>query len=251
MILIQDILEFCEEFAPSDSAASFDNVGLLVGSESTAVAKALLSLDITKEVVAEAKEIGAQLIISHHPVIFNPLKSIDSQSVPYLLAQNSLSALCLHTNLDISINTGVNLCLANSLELQNITFYEGEFVVSGTLKTPLTAEDFAKFAKEKLGAQAVACTVKDKIVSNIFMCSGAGGSEFMKAVELGCDAFITGEAHHHNYLESIHENIPLIVAGHFETEDIVINPLKEKLAVKFPQVEFIKSKKLSSPLFFV
>ena len=73
----------------------------------------------------------------------------------------------------------------------------------------------------------------------------------MKAAELGADAFITGEAHHHNYLESIHEEVPLIVAGHFETEDIVINPLKEKLAKAFPEVEFVKSEALTSPLYYV
>lgn len=251
MTKIQNIVEFCQEFAPFDTAASFDNVGLLVGSKDAEVTKVLLALDITKEVVAEAAGLGAELIISHHPVIFNPLKSMDSQSVPYLLAKNSLSALCLHTNLDIAWDTGVNLCLANTLELENITFYEGEFVVSGTLKEETSAECFAKFAKEKLGAKTVTCTVKDKLVKNIFMCSGAGGSEFMKAVELGADAFITGEAHHHNYLESIHENVPLIVAGHFETEDIVINPLKEKLKNKFAEVEFIKSETLTSPLYFV
>lgn len=251
MTLIHDIVEFCEEFAPADTAASFDNVGLLIGSESKKVTKALLALDITKEVVDEAVNLGAELIISHHPVIFNPLKSMDSESVPYLLAQNSLSALCLHTNLDVAINTGVNLCLANTLKLTNITFYEGEFVVSGTLKEEVSAEAFAKFAKEKLGAKAVSCTVKDKLIKNVFMCSGAGGSEFMKAARLGADCFITGEAHHHNYLESIHENVSLIVAGHFETEDIVINPLKEKLQRKFAEVEFIKSEALTSPLYFV
>lgn len=251
MTKIHDIIEFTESFAPSDSAASFDNVGLLVGSENTEVKRALLALDITKEVIDEAVSMEAQLIISHHPVIFNPLKNMDSNSVPYLLAKSSLSALCLHTNLDIAINTGVNLCLANTLELENITFYEGEFVISGSLKNEITAEEFARFAKEKLGAQAVSCTVKDKKVKNVFMCSGAGGSEFMKAKELGADCFITGEAHHHNYLESIHENVPLIVAGHFETEDIVIEPLRQKLAEKFKEVEFIKSEKLLSPLYFV
>ena len=97
----------------------------------------------------------------------------------------------------------------------------------------------------------ISTAVKDKLIKNIFMCSGAGGSEFMKAVELGADAFITGEAHHHNYLESIHKNVPLIVAGHFETEDIVINPLKEKLQKEFNEVEFVKSEKLTSPLYFV
>lgn len=251
MTKIRDIVEFTEGFAPFDTAADFDNVGLLVGSENTEVKKALLALDITAEVVKEAASLGAELIISHHPVIFNPIKKMDSESVPYLLAQNCLSALCLHTNLDVSPIAGVNLCLANTLNLENITFYEGEFVVSGTLKEEMTAEDFAKFAKKALNAQLVTCTLKDKKVKKIFMCSGAGGSEFMRAVELGADCFITGEAHHHNYLESIHENVPLIVAGHFETEDIVINPLKEKLKKQFPEVEFVKSTALTSPLYFV
>lgn len=251
MTKICDIVEFTEGFAPFDTAASFDNVGLLVGSENTPVKKALLALDITAEVVKEASETGAQLIISHHPVIFNPLKNMKSESVPYLLAQNSLSALCLHTNLDIAWDTGVNLCLANTLGLENITFYEGEFLISGTLEEELTAEDFARKAKKALNAQFVTCTLKDKKIKKIFMCSGAGGSELLRAKELGADAFITGEAHHHNYLESIAENIPMIVAGHFETEDIVITPLKEKLQKKFPEVEFVKSEALTSPLYFV
>lgn len=251
MTTIRDIVEFTEGFAPADTAADFDNVGLLVGSESTPVKKVLLALDITAEVVKEAKEKEAQLIISHHPVIFNPLKSMDSKSVPYLLAQNSLSALCLHTNLDVSPIAGVNLCLANALGLENITFYEGEFVVSGTLSEEMTAEDFAKKAKSELNAQFVTCTLKEKKVKKIFICSGAGGSEFIKATQLGADAFITGEAHHHNYLESIHEGVPLIVAGHFETEDVVINPLKERLQKEFPEVEFVKSQKLASPLYYI
>ena len=251
MTLIKDILNFTEGFAPLSTAADFDNVGLLVGDDATPVTKALLVLDITAKVIEEAKEKGAELIISHHPVIFNPLKSMDSKSLPYLLAKNNLSALCLHTNLDIAKDTGVNACLANILELENVKFYEGEFLVSGTLKSELSAEDFAKIVKEKLNAQAVTCTLKDKTVRNVFMCSGAGGSEFLLACKLGADCFITGEAHHHNYLESIHENVPLIVAGHFETEDIVINPLKEKLQQEFPEVEFVKSEALTSPLYFI
>ncbi len=251
MTLINDILEFTEGFAPSDSAASFDNVGLLVGSGATSVTKALLALDITREVVKEAASLGAQLIISHHPVIFNPLKSMSKDSVPYLLAQNSLSALCLHTNLDIAWDTGVNLCLSNALGLENITFYEGEFLVSGRLKEEISAEEFAKLVKSTLGAQFVTCTLKDKKVQNVFLCSGAGGSEFLKACELGADVFLTGEAHHHNYLESIHENVPMIVAGHFETEDVVVEPLKAKLSKAFPEVEFVKSTALTSPLNFI
>lgn len=251
MTSIKDIMTFTESFAPLSSAAEFDNAGLLVGSASTSVKRAVLALDITKEVIDEAIMLEAQLIISHHPVFFNALKSISKDSLPYQLANNSLSALCLHTNLDVARDTGVNLCLAKALELESIALYDGEFLASGTLKTESTAEEFAEFAKKALNAQRVTCTLKDKKIKKIFMCSGAGGNEFLRAVSLGADAFITGEVRHHNYLESIHENVPLIVAGHFETEDVVIAPLAEKLKSAFPEVKFIKSKALTSPLNFI
>ena len=102
MITIRDIMDFTESFAPLSTAADFDNCGLLVGSPLTSVSKVLLALDITPEVISEAADMGAELILSHHPVIFNPLRSLDTSSPAYLLASNGVAALCLHTNLDIA-----------------------------------------------------------------------------------------------------------------------------------------------------
>ena len=90
MIKIKDIIDFFETFAPTESAMDFDNVGLLVGDKNTAVTKVLLALDITAEVVLEAEKLGCELIISHHPVIFSPLKKLDKNSVVYLLAQKNI-----------------------------------------------------------------------------------------------------------------------------------------------------------------
>lgn len=251
MTLIKDIINFTETFAPLSTAVDYDNVGLLVGNEASAVSKVLLALDITKDVIYETHDLKAQLIISHHPIIFTPLKRLEYDSVPYMLAQHSINALCLHTNLDIAADTGVNMCLAHALELENIKHYDGEFLASGTLSSPLSAETFAQLVKKKLKSELVSCTLKNKTVQNIFMCSGAVGNEFERAVSLGADAFVTGEARHHNYLESIHSNVSLITAGHFETEDVVIAPLRDKLKNKFPHIEFIKSTALSSPLSYV
>lgn len=100
MTTIKDILEFFEEFAPVDTAMDFDNCGLLIGSKNKPVSRVLVALDITNEVVDEADRLGAELIISHHPVIFNAIKKLDSSSVPYRLAEKNISAVCMHTNLD-------------------------------------------------------------------------------------------------------------------------------------------------------
>ena len=98
----------------------FDNAGLLVGDRTTPVTDALVALDITHEVVAEAKKAGVQVILSHHPVIFQPLKRLSSKDVPYQLASCGIAAICAHTNLDFA-SQGVNTCLARALELQEIT----------------------------------------------------------------------------------------------------------------------------------
>ena len=116
---ISNIYDYIDSFAPFQSAMSFDNAGLLVGDSKAEVKTAVLSLDITPAVVREAVKLGAQLIVSHHPVIFDPLKSISTDSAPYLLAQHGIAAICAHTNLDMAVG-GVNSCLAECLELQNV-----------------------------------------------------------------------------------------------------------------------------------
>lgn len=247
MTTVRDILRFTETFAPLSTAADFDNCGVLVGSKEQKVTKALLALDITREVVNEAKDMGAELIISHHPVIFHPLKSIDCESIPYLLAQYGITALCLHTNLDIAQNCGVNVCLAQALGLTDTTLYAEEFILIGKLSSPMSAQEFATYVKECLDAPFVAYTPTDRVIETVALCSGAGGDFYAVAKDKGADAFLTGEAKHHEYLEAAESDVSLVTAGHFSTEDVVINPLKEKLSDEFKEVEFIKSATCKNP----
>ncbi len=251
MTTVRDIFNFTETFAPVSTAADFDNCGLLAGDADSSVTRVILALDITKDVVKEAKEKGAQLIISHHPVIFHPIKSLCADSVPYMLANFGISALCLHTNLDIANDCGVNICLADALKLSDQKLYPEEFLLTGTLPAEMTAVEFALYVKEALGAESVAYTPSARKIRTVAMCSGAGGDFYALAKEKGADAFLTGEAKHHEYLEAAQSDVTLVTAGHFHTEDVVINPLKEKLCKEFADVEFIKSEACTSPCFCV
>lgn len=150
MKTINDILNFFEEFAPCATQMSFDNAGLIVGDKCTAVSRVLVALDITEDVVNEAESLGCELIISHHPVIFAPIKRLSPSSVPYMLAQKGISAVCMHTNLDLGEKFGVNICLADALGVKNPVLSEfGECMFTGELESETDIHDFAKLAKKK------------------------------------------------------------------------------------------------------
>ena len=241
MTTVKDILAFTESFAPLCTCADFDNCGILLGNKNAPVRKALLSLDITKAVIEEAKNIGAELIISHHPVIFNPLKNLSSDSVPYLLAKEGITALCLHTNLDRAEDTGVNTALANTLNLSEQKLYSEDFLLVGKLEKAMSLTEFLSFVKKRLNSPCVACAGKKESISTVAVSSGAGADGYHKAAALGADILLTGEARHHEYLMAAEGEIPLVTAGHFHTEDVVISPLLEKLSEKFPHIEFSKA----------
>ena len=165
MKTINDILNFFEEFAPCATQMSFDNAGLIVGDKYTAVSRVLVALDITEDVVNEAESLGCELIISHHPVIFAPIKRLSPSSVPYLLAQKGISAVCMHTNLDLGEKFGVNICLADALGVKNpVLSGLGECMFTGELESETDIHDFAKLAKKNA----------DMIVANNLKVAGAG-----------------------------------------------------------------------------
>jgi dinuclear metal center YbgI/SA1388 family protein len=242
MTYIKDILDFTESFAPLETAMDFDNVGLLVGSPDTGVDKALVALDITDAVIDEAKALGASLIISHHPVIFQPIKSIGRESAVYKLIQNGISALCLHTNLDLSPSFGVNTCLADAVGVKNYSFAEGECLLLGELDSELTNAEFAERVRDALGCDGVRFTLGEKRVKKTAICSGSGGDLAVLAARLGADALLTGEIKHHELLDAVKADIAVVDAGHFKTEDIVIEPLCKKLGERFADVGFFRSK---------
>ena len=247
-----DIFAFLDGFAPFSSAMGFDNPGLLVGGETLPVEKVLLSLDITPAVVAEASELGAELIVSHHPVIFNPLRSLCPGTAPYLLVQKGIAAICAHTNLDMAPG-GVNACLAERLHLKNIkmlTEYENSGLpeaLMGETEREFSPREFALFVKQVLGCDGLRFVDGGRPITSVGLCSGGGADLVYDAAKAGCQAFVTGESKHNILLDAENLGITYVDGGHFYTEDVVILPLLEKLSIRFPEVSFVKSSRMHSP----
>lgn len=243
MTTVKDIYDRIDELAPFDSAMDFDNVGILVGAPGQEVRRVMTALDICRGTLEEARSKNVDLIISHHPVIFHPLTELHSDDIPYLLAKTGISALCCHTNLDLSPHIGVNVALGRKLGLTHIRgekeYGEGYVIYSGILPQALSPEQFAAHVKEKLQISAVKACLGETEISKVCFTSGAGGEFISQAEQFGADAFVTGEIKHHEELQAASTGITAVAAGHFETERMFADLLVPYLRKCFPDVGFI------------
>lgn len=244
MAKVKDFYGYLNSIAPFETQEGWDNSGMLVGDMDAEVKKVAVVLDITHEEIKKAKAIGADLIISHHPVIFNPIKSVTRGSVPYELVASSINALCCHTPLDIA-DGGTNDSLAKLLGIE-VTRTEDPILRLGTVE-PTTAENLAGKIAKTLNTKVRYADAGRKI-EKIAICTGAGCSLIEAAGEI--DAFITGDASHHNFLDCIQAGITLIAAGHYETEIVVVPVLVKKLQAQFPDIEIIDIKQ-ENPIKFI
>lgn len=250
MTTVKEIYDYIDSFAPFETQESYDNSGIIVGNGSRCVTKAIVSLDITREVVEEAVLLGANLIISHHPVIFSALKRLDFDSVPALLLKNGISAIAVHTNLDKSGEFGVNICLANAVGLKNVCA-AADILFVGETEKEVTSDELAEMIKSGLSCQGVSYTRMCKKISKVGICSGAGGSGIFLCKKFGCDAFITGEIKHHEIIAANEMGVSVFSLGHYKSEDVVIAPLAKKLRNKFQDTEFVKSKVFTDGITFI
>lgn len=244
MAKVKDFYGYLNSIAPFETQVDWDNSGMLVGDMDAEVKKVAVVLDITHEEIKKAKAIGADLIISHHPVIFNPIKSVTRGSVPYELVASSINALCCHTPLDIA-DGGTNDSLAELLGIE-VTRTEDPILRLGTVE-PTTAENLAGKIAKTLNTKVRYADAGRKI-EKIAICTGAGCSLIEAAGEI--DAFITGDASHHNFLDCVQAGITLIAAGHYETEIVVVPVLVKKLQAQFPDIEIIDIKQ-ENPIKFI
>lgn len=240
MATVKQMEMYINSFAPFDTQEDFDNAGFLVGDGERNVTRALIALDATKEVIQQAIELKAELIITHHPIIFHPLKKLMADSPVYLLAQHGISVISAHTNLD-KAKGGVNDVLAEKLGLQQVSLLEGgeEMGRIGELSHPMEPDSFAQYVKQALDANGLRYTVGNRPVQKVAVLGGGGDFALYPAMEAGADALVTGEAKHHILLDAHSSGFTFVDAGHFDTENLVCPALKQRLEQEFPQTEFI------------
>ena len=241
MTTVKEIYEFLNEKFPIELACDFDNPGLLIGDPCAEVKKALVVLDCDAFAVKYAVLNGCELIITHHPIIFGGLKNILADCVQYELIKNGISVISMHTNLDVG-NGGVNDCLCKALGLNGVstvTASNGFLLRMGTIP-PISADGLAEKIKKSLGG-CVKYTDCGKRIEKVLVCSGSGGEFADDALRLNCDALITADVKHNVFIDSSNAGLSVFDAGHFNTEDTVIEPLKDILAEHFTDTEFISS----------
>lgn len=231
MATVRDIYNFIDAIAPFNTQEEWDNAGLLVGDENKKVNRILFALDCTEDVINQAISLGADLIVTHHPIIFKPISEITADSLVYKLIKNDLSIICAHTNYDKAIG-GINDILCKTVELDNIMKIENTCLNVGELKTEMNSNEFAEFIKSKLNG-VIRYNSIEKTVKRVAVCSGSGSDYLSLAKELNCDALLTGDGSHHSFLDADEMGILLVCAGHFETENIAIIPIADKIKNNF------------------
>ncbi len=223
----------------------FDNAGLQTGRLSASLNRAVLALDITEAVIDEAAAEKAELIISHHPLIWGTLKSVSGRRGEKLLrlAENGIAAISMHTNLDIAAG-GVNdvllglFCAEAQGPLDNLGC--GRL---GNLEETMELSAFLALVREKLGGTGLRYYSAGRPVHRLAVMGGAGGDALEAAAERGCDTYLTADIKYDQFLLAAELGINLIDGDHFCTENPVIPVLAEALAKRFPDTEFIVSKK--------
>ena len=245
MPTVHDIESALYALAPKALAAEWDNVGLLAGSADREVRSVLVALDITEPVVEEAERMGADLIVSHHPVIFHPVKSITDRDpsgrLLIRLVRSGTGAVCMHTNLDAA-QGGVNDALASALGLQDAApAAEGGIARIGTLPEAMALPGFLARVKNALRPNGLRYVDGGRPIRKVAAGGGACGDFLWEAAALGCDAFVTADLKYNHFLDAGVLGLTVIDAGHFPTEDVVCPMVVRYLREKFPELQFEKS----------
>lgn len=251
MVLVNDVLEFLWTLAPEEGKEAWDNVGHLVGRGNVPVTKVLVALDITMPVIQEAAEMGAELIVSHHPVIWDTHRHVTDrvfqQEKVLTLIENKIAAICMHTNLD-EAEDGVDDTLVEALGLtaeSHLT--EGRIGHICCLNEPMELQDFLAYARSRLGANGLRYCDAGKSVQRIALGCGSCGEYLEDAVKAGCDTFLTGDVKYNYFMDALGCGVNLIDAGHYSTENPIVEKLAGKLQEAFPALEIAVTQRQPQP----
>ena len=275
---LKEIKSFLEGMAPLAVQESWDNSGLQIGCSDKDIHKVMVCLDLTEAVLDEAEAIGADLVISHHPLIFKGLKSISGSTYQERCVRKAIlsdiAVYSAHTSLD-NILGGVNHKIASLLGLSSLRWLDsGESAegcdekcggateekcggadavarasgsgLIGELKEPVAAAEFLHTVKTIFDVKALKHSPLSSTttIRSVALCGGAGAFLLPQAVAKGADCFISGEFHYHDYFEP---GTLLIELGHYESEQFTQDLLKESLEKAFPGLEIVKTSVNTNP----
>lgn len=247
MVTVADVLRFIQTLAPEEMKEDWDRVGLNCGRLDKPVQRILVALDPFADVCQEAVEMEADLLVTHHALIWTPgfITDQDEQGRNTLfLIENNIACINAHTNLDCAPG-GVNDILANKLGLENIQVITPKGIDAqgrpwGLLRqgyiqeTPL--QDFLAGVKQTLGCPGLRYTDAYKAVHKVAVGGGACASELQAVADAGCDTFVTADVKYNQFWQAQELGINLIDAGHFHTENPVCVYLAQQLREAFPDV---------------
>ncbi|MBO4673196.1 MAG: Nif3-like dinuclear metal center hexameric protein [Bacteroidaceae bacterium] len=262
---LKELIGALEEYAPLALQDGYDNAGLQIGlAEDADITGALLCLEVTEDIVNEAVLRGCNFIVSHHPLMFQPVKSITNNDfigrTILKAVKNNIAIYAAHTNLDV-VQGGVNFRIAEKLGLRNIEFLlpkedrviNGKTITSGegviaTLPTPMSKREFMENVKEVFRLRSLRVNNAEKRkISKVAICGGSGAFLIPKAVEKGVDAFITGEIGYHRFF-GYDDNIILMEVGHHESEQYTMELLRDIVTRFAPTLYVCKAETNTNPI---
>ncbi len=262
MVSIKDIVKYLENFAPIQYQESYDNSGLIYGKYNKNIAKILISLDITEEVILEAKKKRCNFIISHHPLIFKSIKKINClnyvERALVSAIKNDIAIYTMHTNFD-NISEGMPKLGASLLNLSDYTSLSTvklnehanvykETGVVGYLRYAMKEKEFISFLKKQFNIDTIKHSpFTDKNIKKIAFCGGSGSFLIPNAIDTSVDAYISADFKYHDFFY-YKEGIFLCDIGHYESEIIFKAFIKTMLLDKFPKLNIITCKTITNPV---
>lgn len=258
IVKIKDVITTLEKFAPLPLQDSYDNAGLQVGITEADCSGVLLCLDVTEPVLKEARERGCNMVVSHHPLLFHPLRHLTDatyvERCVKLAVQNDITIYSAHTNLD-NAPMGVSFKMAQMLEMSDVRFLVdnhngGGSGLVGRLANPMSAESFINKVKDVFGVEcAMTNALPGRLINKVALCGGAGDFLINEAVAQDCDAFLTGEIHYHQFF-GLEDKILLLAIGHYQSEQYTIPLLKSIILRDYPEARLLRTQYNTNPILY-
>ncbi len=257
---VGEIAQLIEATLPLGWQESYDNAGLAVGNPEAEVTTILVALDATEEVVEEAIAMGAQMVVTHHPIIFRPIKQLawanrQQRTIAKAIAAG-VALYAAHTNLDSAPTIGISHLLATKLGLREEGLLEPSaemgvgIGIVGSLAEPLSTEEFLGLVKRSLGIEALRhSTPRVESIRKVAICSGSGGGLIEVAERSGADAYIAADFKYHDFVDA--DRMILVDVGHFESEICAIDILFDLLSKNLSNFAVRKSTHSTNPVCYM